>query len=106
LRTLISILARNVEFVKMLILKIAHKSIERVYLLQNWVEAQSYWAILFAKTANAIGLLPEKRDTGNLQANSDIYCTSSQTELPYGSRYRYCREGRPSRSSNLAMSKG
>jgi hypothetical protein len=40
---------------------------ERVYLLQNWVEAQSYWAVLFAKTANAIGLLPEKRDTGNLQ---------------------------------------
>jgi hypothetical protein len=36
-------------------------------LLQNWVEAQSYWAVLFAKTANAIGLLPEKRDTGNLQ---------------------------------------
>jgi hypothetical protein len=36
-------------------------------LLQNWVEAQSCWAVLFAKTANAIGLLPEKRDTGNLQ---------------------------------------
>jgi hypothetical protein len=36
-------------------------------LLQNWVEAQSYWAVLFAKTANAIGLLPEKRDMGNLQ---------------------------------------
>jgi hypothetical protein len=48
-------------------LEIAHKSIKRVYLLQNWVEAQSYWAVLFAKTANAIGLLPEKRDTGNLQ---------------------------------------
>jgi hypothetical protein len=48
-------------------LEIAHKSIQRVYLLQNWVEAQSYWAVLFAKTANAIGLLPEKRDTGNLQ---------------------------------------
>jgi hypothetical protein len=27
-----------------------------------------HWAVLFAKTANAIGLLPEKRDTGNLQA--------------------------------------
>jgi hypothetical protein len=48
-------------------LEIAHKSIQRVYLLQNWVEAQSYRAVLFAKTANAIGLLPEKRDTGNLQ---------------------------------------
>jgi hypothetical protein len=36
-------------------------------LLQNWVEAQSYWAVLFAETANAIGLLPEKRDRGNLQ---------------------------------------
>jgi len=44
-------------------LEIAHKSMQ----LQNWVEAQSYWAVLFAKTANAIGLLPEKRDTGNLQ---------------------------------------
>jgi hypothetical protein len=41
----------------------AHKSIQRVYLLQNRVEAQSYWAVLFAKTANAIGLLPEKRDS-------------------------------------------
>ena len=50
-------------------MEIAHKSIQRVYLLQNWVEAQSYWAVLFAKTANAIGLLPEKRDTGNLQVN-------------------------------------
>jgi hypothetical protein len=48
-------------------LEITHKSIQRVYLLQNWVEAPSYWAVLFAKTANAIGLLPEKRDTGNLQ---------------------------------------
>ena len=28
-------------------------------LAQNW-EAQSYWAVLFAKTANTIGLLPEK----------------------------------------------
>jgi hypothetical protein len=36
-------------------------------LLQNWVETQSYWVVWFAKTANAIGLLPEKRDTGNLQ---------------------------------------
>jgi hypothetical protein len=36
-------------------------------LLQNWVEAQSHWAVLFAKTANAIGLLSEKRVTGNLQ---------------------------------------
>jgi hypothetical protein len=27
-------------------------------LLQNWVEAQSYWVVLFAKTANAIGLIP------------------------------------------------
>jgi hypothetical protein len=51
-------------------LEIAHKSIQRVYLLQNWVEAQSYWAVLFAKTANAIGLLPEKRDTGNLHSLS------------------------------------
>jgi hypothetical protein len=48
-------------------LEIAHKSIQRVYLLQNWVEAQSYWVVLSAKTANAIGLLPEERDTGNLQ---------------------------------------
>jgi hypothetical protein len=40
---------------------------QRVCLLQNWVEAQSYWAVWFAKTANAIGLLPEKRDMGNLQ---------------------------------------
>jgi hypothetical protein len=48
-------------------LEIAHKSIQQVYLLQNWVEARSYWAVLFAETANAIGLLPEKRDTGNLQ---------------------------------------
>jgi hypothetical protein len=54
--------------VKIALLEIAHKSIQRVYLLQNWVEAQSYWAVLFAKTANAIGLLPEKRDTGNLQS--------------------------------------
>jgi len=46
-------------------LEIAHKSIQRVYLLQNWVEARSYWAVCIAKTANAIGLLPEKRDTGN-----------------------------------------
>jgi hypothetical protein len=46
-------------------MEIAHKSIQRVYLLQNWVEAQSYWAVWFAKTANAIDLLPEKRDTGN-----------------------------------------
>jgi hypothetical protein len=53
-----------------LTLEIAHKSIQWVYLLQNWVEAQSYWAVLFAKTANAIGLLPEKRDTGNLQLDS------------------------------------
>jgi len=56
------------DFVKILFLEIAHKSIQRVYLPQNWVEAQSYWAVLFAKTANAIGLLPEKRDTGNLQS--------------------------------------
>jgi hypothetical protein len=49
------------------LLEIARKSTQRVYLLQNWVEAQSYWVVLFAKTANAIGLLPEKRDTGNLQ---------------------------------------
>jgi hypothetical protein len=48
-------------------LEVAHKSIQPVYLPPNWVEAQSYWAIWFAKTANAIGLLPEKRDTGNLQ---------------------------------------
>jgi hypothetical protein len=48
-------------------LQIARKSIQRVYLLQNWVEAQSYWVVWLAKTANAIGLLPEKRDTGNLQ---------------------------------------
>jgi hypothetical protein len=52
-------------------LEIAHKSIQRVYLLQNWVETQSYWVVLFAKTANAIGLLPEKRDTGNLQTFLD-----------------------------------
>jgi hypothetical protein len=48
-------------------LEIAHKSIQRIYLLQNWVEAQSYWVVLFAKTAKTIGLLPEKRDTGNLR---------------------------------------
>jgi hypothetical protein len=60
--------------IKRTFLEIAHKSIQRVYLLQNWVEAQSYWAVLFAKTANAIGLLPEKRDTGNLQ---DIYFDES-----------------------------
>jgi hypothetical protein len=43
------------------------QSIQRAYLLPNWVEAQSYWAVWFAKTANAIGLLPKKRDTDNLQ---------------------------------------
>jgi hypothetical protein len=58
-------------------LEIAHKSIQRVYLLQNWVEAQSYWAVLFAKTANAIGLLPEKRDTGNLQPKR--HCLKTET---------------------------
>jgi hypothetical protein len=51
-------------------MEIAHKSIQRVYLLQNWVETQSYWMVLFVKTANAIGLLPEKRDKGNLQGQS------------------------------------
>jgi hypothetical protein len=50
------------------LLEIAHTSIQQVYLLQNWVKAQSYWVVLLAKTANAIGLLPEKRDTGNLQS--------------------------------------
>jgi hypothetical protein len=50
-----------------LYLEIAHRSIQRVYLLQNWVEAQSYWVVLSAKTAKTIGLLPEKGDTGNLQ---------------------------------------
>jgi len=50
-------------------MEIAYKSIQRVCLLQNWVEAQSNWAVFFAKTANAIGLLPEKRDMGNLQVN-------------------------------------
>jgi len=40
-------------------LEIAHKSVQRVYLFQNWGGAQSYWVVLFAKTANAIGLLPE-----------------------------------------------
>jgi len=57
-------------FVRRRKLEIAHKSIQRVYLFQNRVEAQSYWTVLFAKTANAIGLLPEKRDTGNLQTQS------------------------------------
>ena len=65
--TVITIILYNKPNVKPGQLEIAHKSIQRVYLLQNWVEAQSYWAVLFAKTANAIGLLPEKRDTGNLQ---------------------------------------
>jgi len=65
-----TILHHPVQKCKRLILEIAHKSIQRVYLLQNWVEAQSYWAVWFAKTANAIGLLPEKRDTGNLQTYS------------------------------------
>jgi hypothetical protein len=55
-------------------LEIAHKSIQRVYLLQNWVETQSYWVVWFAKTANAIGLLPEKRDTGNLQRKKPVAC--------------------------------
>jgi len=63
--------------VNRLALEIAHKSIQRVYLLQNWVEAQSYWVVLFAKAANAIGLLPEKRDTGNLQI---VYFKLSEAE--------------------------
>ena len=63
--------------VNRLALEIAHKSIQGVYLLPNWVEAQSYWVVLFAKTANAIGLLPEKRDTGNLQI---VYLKLSEAE--------------------------
>jgi hypothetical protein len=68
--TVITIILYNKPNVKPGPLEIAHKSIQRVYLLQNWVEAPSYWAVLFAKTANAIGLLPEKTDTGNLQGPS------------------------------------
>jgi hypothetical protein len=70
----------NLVFVKPLTLEIAHESIQRVYLLQNWVEAQSYWAVLFAKTANAIGLLPGKRDTGNLQFDNTV--THCQVFVP------------------------
>jgi hypothetical protein len=64
---LAQILTQGTALVNGSYLEIAHQSIQRVYLLQNWVEAQSYWAVLSAKSANAIGLPPEKRDTGNRQ---------------------------------------
>jgi hypothetical protein len=44
--------------------------------------------VLFAKTANAIGLLPEKRDTGNLQpftGNLWAYIFSPEPELSLAS---------------------
>jgi hypothetical protein len=49
------------------ILEITHKSIQ----------------VLFAKTANAIGLLPEKRDTGNFQ---DLYFDESAGLKPRAER--------------------
>jgi len=83
-------------------LEIAHKSIRRVYWLQNWVEAQSYWAVLFAKTANAIGLLPEKRDTGNLQKGIvhkcgalDIKCSKEGQKTAIGPAWRTLRQSYP-----------